>query len=56
MEVARFLFTCSTQTVLMIQNMHYIYISLEIYFQQKFITIKIVIVEIGLVVMEKMQD
>src|SRR6266436_779276 len=49
MEVAGFLFTCSTRMVPMIQNTHYI--SLEIYFQWEFSAIEIV--EIGSVVMEK---
>ncbi len=49
MEFARFLFTCSTQMMPMIQNMHYI--SLERSFQLKFSAIEIV--EIGSLVMEQ---
>jgi len=52
MELAGFLFTCSTRTVPMIQNTHYV--SLERSFQWESSTIEIV--EIGLVVMEKMRN
>ena len=54
MEVAGFLFTCSTWMVLMIQNTHYI--SLERSFQWEFSTIEIMIVEIGSVFMEKTRN
>ncbi len=52
MEVAGFLFTCSTRMVPMIQNTHYI--SLERPFQWEFSAIEIV--EIGSVFMEKTRN
>ena len=52
MELAGFLFTCSTQMVLIIQNTHYI--SLERSFQFEFSAIEIV--EIGSVFMEETRN
>ncbi len=54
MELAGFLFTCSTWTMLMINNTYYI--SLERPFQWEFSTIEIVIMEIGSVFMEKTRN
>ncbi len=52
MEVAGFLFTCSTWMVLMIQNTHYI--SMERSFQWEFSAIEII--EIGSLFMEKTRN